>query len=86
MYVAKILKDQQLLDVKHYEHFENAVAEIGDLDMFDNLPAELYNTLGNPEIYCGSINNGIADDFEFRYENGVNVHVGTVMTQEQRVS
>lgn len=84
MYLAKITKDNQLLDVKHYDYFENAVAELGELDMFDNLPEELCCTLGKPEIKYESESNGIADDFEFHYENGVVVYIGIVMTREEK--
>ena len=80
MFIAKIYKEKQLLDVKHYISFQNALANIADKYIFDSVPDELVNTLGNPEIHCFSYSEetGEADDFEFRYPNGVMVYVGEI--------
>jgi hypothetical protein len=82
MFVVKIIKDGQILDVKHYSVFQNAVADIGNGNIFENIPDELFSTLGNPKILCFSESEetGISDDFEFRYENGVTVYVGEICT------
>ena len=80
MFIVKIYKEKQLLDVKHYIYFQNALANIADKDIFDNVSDELYSTLGNPSIhwFSRSEKTGIADDFEFRYPNGVTVYVGEI--------
>lgn len=78
MFVVKITKNKQLLDVKHYKVFQNAIADIGSKNIFENIEEELVETLGNPEIRSFSYSEitGISDDFEFRYQNGVNVYLG----------
>ena len=80
MFVVKIYKEKQLLDVIHYNIFQNALADIGDKSVFENIPKNLIDTLGNPEIYCFSRDEetNTADDFEFRYSNGVIVYLGEI--------
>lgn len=79
MYAAKIYKEGRIMDVKHYEHFQNALADIGSRDIFDNLPSELLDGLWNPSIrYFSRSDDGIADDFEFRYMNGITVTLGEI--------
>lgn len=81
MFVVKIYtKEKQILDVKHYMVFQNALADIGDKSIFENISDELFDTLDNPKISSHSISeeNNTADDFEFRYANGVIVYLGEI--------
>lgn len=82
MFVVKIYKEKQILDVKHYSVFQNAVADIGEGNIFENISDELFSSLGNPKIYCHSrsTDKNVADDFEFRYTNGVTVYIGEINT------
>lgn len=83
MYILKVTLNQQILAVRHYKVFQNALADVADYKFAESLPKNTAETLGNPEIYCGSKdNNDIADDFEFRYNNGVCVYIGVVFTQD----
>lgn len=84
MYLMKISNGKQLLDVKHYTHFQNAIAAISEEDAFEKVPDDLCDTLGNPRIYYGSYSDktGMADDFEFRYSNGINIYVGEISTED----
>lgn len=80
MFVVKISKEKQLLDVKHYIVFQNALADIANKNIFENIPDELFDTLDNPEIsnhsFCEKSN--VADDFEFRYSNEIVVYLGEI--------
>ena len=82
MYTVKVYKEKQIIDVMHYRSFQNALADISEKKVFETTPKELIDSLGNPGIYYGSWDeeNNIADDFEFRYENGVTVYVGETYT------
>lgn len=87
MYLMKISFENQLLAVQHYKSFQNAVADISDETFFNFLSEEneqkVRENLGNPKIfYAGANSNGIADDFEFRYSNGVNIYVGTILPMD----
>lgn len=84
MFVVKISKEKQLLDVKHYAVFQNALADIGNKEIFENISDELFDTLGNPEIknYSISEENNTADDFEFKYTNGVVVYLGEIIPKD----
>jgi hypothetical protein len=87
MYVMKVTKDNKILAVRHYKHFENAVADIGDYSPFDDISDDIINSMGewgNPKIVSCSELNGIADDFEFRYPCGINIYVGLIFTEEGR--
>ena len=92
MYVAKVYTrddngKQVYHDIRHYKHFESAVSEISDKGLFDNLSDDLYDTLGKCTIFFGGISNdtNMADDFEFRFENGVVVYVGTIIVEDLEV-
>ena len=81
MFVAKIYTtDKQILDVKHYLVFQNAIADIASGAMFENISNELSKKLGSPDIHCHSVSEttNTADDFEFRYANGVIVYLGEI--------
>lgn len=89
-YILKLYQKEKLTDQskvfcrKYFRRFENAVACIADVDIFEHLPEELRVNLGNPQIYYASSGNEIADDFEFRYKNGVVVYIGQVMFEEDK--
>jgi hypothetical protein len=89
MYLLKISKDGQILAVQHYKHFENAVAAISDYSLFDLIPDEVINQMGEwgvPRISCHGINNetGISDDFEFKYPCGILIYVGRILFEEDK--
>lgn len=89
MYIMKISKGSQLVHVLHFESFQNAIACIADEAFLNNLPNNqciALNDLGRPQIIYGGISNkdNLPDDFEFRYENGVRVYVGTILTEEEK--
>lgn len=85
MYLVKVCKDRQILDVLHYHRFENVFADVADKTIFreDMIPESIMLEIDKcdyPKIYCASeTEEGIADDFEFRYENGIYVYVGRVL-------
>ena len=81
MYVVKVCKGKEILRVQHYNHMENVLKDISNNSLFDDLPEEITSItdVQNPEIYYASEDeNGMADDFEFRYENRIYVYAGTV--------
>lgn len=87
MYVMKISFNNQLLSVQHYKHFQNAIADISEENFFTYISIdkakEVKENLGNPKIfYAGSDSKGIADDFEFRYPNGLNIYIGTILPED----
>lgn len=87
MYVLKISMKQTLLEVRHYNYFQNALADIIDKgNIFDKIPDEIIRNLeDNPVMYCVSVDeNKIADDFEFRYKNGLTIYVGQVLVEEDK--
>lgn len=88
MFVAKIYtrEKKEILDVRHYSVFQNALADIAVKEMFENIPDELVETLGNPDIRCHSVSEttNIADDFEFRYTNGVIVYLGEICPVDKK--
>ena len=81
MFIVKLYHKETLLHVELYKKFRNALAAIGNKNIFENLSDELLSSLENPAIHACSYNEtkGIADDFEFRYSNGVRVYVGQVI-------
>lgn len=84
MYVLKVTKDGIIVDVRHYEHFENAMGDIATDTVIKNAvgPTVAY---GTPQMFCMSeTDDGISDDFEFRYPCGVNIYVGKVLTEEDK--
>ena len=81
MYVVKVCKGKEILKVQHYNHIENVLKDISNNSLFDDLPEEITSItdVQNPEIhYASEDENGMADDFEFRYENRIYVYAGTV--------
>lgn len=89
MYIMKILKEKQLLSVWHYETFENAMADVADHKVFDDIPDEIINSMGewgNPKIFCHSYNDEaeLADNFEFIYPCGIIIYIGKVLTEEAK--
>lgn len=89
MYVIKICKNKEILDVLHYERFENVVADIADLTIFDssNVSTDILESCTEPpRLYsAGESEDGVADDFEFRFKDGVYIYAGRVLTEEEKV-
>lgn len=81
---GKLTDENKVFRRKYFRRFENAVACIADADIFERLPEELRANLGNPQIYYASRDNDVADDFEFRYQNGVVIYVGQVLFEEDK--
>ena len=89
MYLMKISKDKQLLAVRLYESFQNAMADVADHIAFNDIPDEIINSMGewgNPQISCHSYDSKteLADDFEFKYPCGVLIYIGAVLTEEAK--
>lgn len=88
MYVVKICKDKQILDVLHYEKFENIFADVADKSIFRNSGIsneilEEVNNCENLKLYSASeTDDKVADDFEFRYGDGICVYAGLVYTKD----
>ena len=85
----KISFNNQLLSVQHYKHFQNAIADISEENFFNYISIDeaeaVKENLGNPKIlYAGINSNGIADDFEFRYPNGLNIYIGTILPEDYK--
>lgn len=81
-------KQLQLLAVRHYEKFQNAMSAIADYEPFDDIPDDIINSMGewgNPRISSHSYNDkeGVADDFEFHYPCGIVIYLGSVITEEE---
>ena len=81
---GKLTEQNKVFCCRYFRKFENAVACIAVPDIFECLPEELQATLGNPKIYCASRGNGIADDFRFRYQNGIVVYIGQILFEEDK--
>lgn len=81
---GKLAEQNKVFCRKYFRRFENAVAYITVPDIFECLPKELRTTLGNPRVWCSSFNDGVADDFEFRYQNGIVVYIGQILFEEDK--
>ena len=89
MYIVKIVKDNQIIQVLHYKHFENAMADVADHILFDAIPDDIIASMGewgNPRISCHGYetSTGLADDFEFIYPCGIHVYVGTILFEDDK--
>ena len=89
MYLVKVCKGTQILDVLHYKKFENVCADIADKTIFEgrSLPESILQEIDkckSPQIYCASTSaKGVADAFEFRFENEIYVYVGAPLLQDK---
>lgn len=89
MYLVKVCKEKQILDVLHYQRFENVFADVSDKTIFRDgiIPDEIMLEIDKcecPKIFCASESSeGVADDFEFRYGNGIYVYVGTIRLEDR---
>jgi hypothetical protein len=89
-YILKLYQKGKLTDEnkefcrRYFRRFENAVACISDADIFECLSEELRANLGNPQIYYASSGNGVADDFEFRFQNGIVAYIGQILFEEDK--
>lgn len=84
MFIVKIEKENQILAVEHYHHFQNALADIIDYSIFEKISEDISDSFdegwGLPRISSHSIDDstGIADDFEFKYPCGILIYLGEV--------
>ena len=86
MYVVKITKEKQILAVRHYEKFQNALAEIIHGTVFEDLEDDIIpREIGRPELSYHSIDEdtNTADDFEFRYPDGLLVYLGEILVMDR---
>lgn len=88
MYVVKVSRGNQILDVLHYEKFENVFAAIADGTIFREgiISADVMKLLTKPykvTLYSGSELDGIADDFIFRFDNDIQIYVGTIFVKDK---
>lgn len=92
MFVVKISKDKQLLGICHYNVFQNALADILNGNVFESTIDEAIldgidssGAWGIPKISSHSVSDaGIADDFEFKYDNGVLVYLGEIFVVDEK--
>ena len=87
IYIAKIYNaDKQIIDVHHYHHFENVIADISDVNntIFRALSQEERKTLGKMSIMNSSFddNHNINDDFTIRFENDFSIYIGQIMLKD----
>ena len=89
MYLVKVCKEKQILDVLHYQRFENIFADVVDKTIFreEFIPEDIMLEIDrceSPKIfYSSETEEGIADDFEFRYGNGIYVYAGTIHLEDR---
>ena len=87
MYILKLSYNNQILAIRHYNSFQNALADVADLDIINEIvSSDIRNSLGecgNPKISFHTINKSdIADDFEFKYDNGLLAYIGEVLVKD----
>lgn len=87
MYIAKVYLNRQLMDVMLYEDYEHFLSDLisGSSDLYDHLPEEKIRDteFWRPRIVSGGDDNlGFGGDYTYRYDNGVSVYCGTVLTAE----
>lgn len=84
MYIVKIVKrdkeKNQELDIMYFHHIENVLAAIADKTIFrkEHISEKIIMECSkeNPSIFYGGVSSSKADDFEFRYTNGIYIYVG----------
>jgi len=87
MYIAKVYLNRQLMDVNLYEDYEHFLSDLidGSSDLYDHLPTE---TVSETRFECPKIDSGGQDDlgfsgdYEYRYDTGILVYCGTILTAE----
>ncbi len=86
MYIAKVYCDRKLEGVAHFNHFENAVAAIAAKRICnEDLSDKAFDRFVKCElkrVVCASESNGISDDFEFQFTDGICVYVGRVYSND----
>lgn len=87
IYVAKIYNsNKQILDIHHYRHFENVIADISDANntLFRSLSQNERSTLGKMSIINSSFDDehNLNDDFTIRFENNISIYIGQIMLKD----
>lgn len=90
MYIVKLCKrsDKEqntlvCLAVYHYQYFENALASIGNREIFESLSEEEKEGLGELHFHNFSKTvDGIADDFAFYYANDIVITLSKVVFED----
>lgn len=88
MYIAKVYLNNQLINVNHYEDYEHFLSDLisADADLICYLPEEKISEtkFAHPAIVSGGRDNlGFECDLEYRYDSGVTVYCGTMITAEE---
>ena len=71
-------QSKRLVGTKYYANFRNALADIVNKTIFNDISSISIDSLNNPAIRNFSQENNVATDFEFRYENGIFVYVNDI--------
>ena len=87
MYIAKVYLYHQLIDVSIYEDYEHFLSDLisGGSNLYDYLPEEKVSEtkFECPLIISGGVDDlGFGGDYEYRYDNGITVYCGTMLTAE----
>ena len=87
MYIAKVYQNHQLMDVGIYEDYEHFLSDLisRGSELYDHLPEEKVSEIKFecPRIVSGGDDDlGFGGDYEYRYDNGITVYCGTILTAE----
>lgn len=74
MFIVKIYHEKKLLHIIHYRIFQNLIADIRNETIFENLPKELVETLGEPRVRFYSDD----DHYKISYKNGVVIYISKI--------
>lgn len=88
MYIVKTFNKKEdgtviVFDIAHFEHFENALAYVIDLEPFMDIPDSYHFTPDVRALHYSSRGcDDLADDFEIRYECGITVYIGQIYIKD----
>lgn len=88
IYIAKVYRNKELINIGFYEKYEHFLSDLISMDpaLLRGLPEKITSKtkFRCPEIVPGGTDAAAFDcDFEYRYDSGVTVYCGTVMTAEE---
>lgn len=88
MYIAKVYFNYNLADVNLYEDYEHFLSDLTckGSDLYDRIPEEKVpeTDFERPWIVSGGDDDlGFGCDYEYRYDSGITVYCGTVLTAEE---